>query len=216
MSLDLIFSFEIFHNKNLTLLKERWKPNMKIGYVRVSSHGQNTERQEIIMRNLGVQKVYIDIMSGKNTSRPELQKMLTEIQSGDTLIVESISRFARNTKDLLILVEKLDDKGIKFISQKENIDTATSTGKFMMTVFAAVAQLERDHLLQRQKEGIAIAKGKGKYKGRKPLEIDERKLQRLYKEWKGDRLSTKHFMLDMNLKPNTFYRRIKDFEASLK
>ena len=188
---------------------------MKIGYMRVSSSTQKLDRQEVIMEKLSVDRIYVDVQSGKNTSRPNLQKMLFEIQNGDTLIVESISRFARNTKDLLSLIEQLEEKGVKFVSQKENIDTSTPNGKFMLTIFGAVAQLERDYLLQRQKEGIAIAKAKGKYRGRKAIEIDEKKFQRLYKEWKSEKLSSKHFMLDMGIKPNTFYRRISEFETSL-
>lgn len=188
---------------------------MKIGYMRVSSSSQKLDRQEVIMEKLSVDRIYVDVQSGKNTSRPELQRMLSEIQNGDTLIVESISRFARNTKDLLNLIEKLDEKGVKFVSQKENIDTESATGKFMLTIFGAVAQLERDYLLQRQKEGIAIAKAKGKYRGRKAIEIDEKKFQRLYKEWKSEKLSSKHFMLDLGIKPNTFYRRVAEFETSL-
>ena len=96
--------------------------------------------------------------------------MLAFARAGDTIIVESISRFARNTRDLLELVEQLTAKGIEFVSKKEAIDTSTPTGKFMLTVFGAVAELERGYLLQRQKEGIAIAKQQGKYKGRKPTE----------------------------------------------
>ena len=96
---------------------------MKIGYMRVSSSTQKLDRQEVIMEKLSVDRIYVDVQSGKDTSRPELQRMLSEIQNGDTLIVESISRFARNTKDLLNLIEKLDEKGVKFVSQKENIDT---------------------------------------------------------------------------------------------
>ena len=86
------------------------------------------------------------------------------------VLVESISRFARNTKDLLELVEQLTAKGVEFISQKESIDTSTPTGKFMLTIFGAVAELEREYILQRQREGIAIAKEQGKYTGRKPVE----------------------------------------------
>ena len=129
---------------------------MKIGYVRVSTTDQNTARQEVLMQELGVEQVFIDRMSGKNTDRPELQRMLAFARAGDTIIVESISRFARNTRDLLELVEQLTAKGIEFVSKKEAIDTSTPTGKFMLTVFGAVAELERGYLLQRQKEGIAI------------------------------------------------------------
>ena len=116
---------------------------MKIGYIRISTIDQSTARQELLMEQLGVDEVYIDRMSGKNTNRPELQKMLEYVRKGDTVIVESISRFARNTRDLLELAEKLTAKGVEFVSKKEAIDTATPTGKFMLTVFGAVAELER-------------------------------------------------------------------------
>ena len=139
---------------------------MKIGYIRISTAEQNTARQEVLMRELEVDNVFIDCMSGKNTNRPELQKMMNFVREGDTVIVESISRFARNTKDLLDLVEKLTEKNVEFVSKKEAIDTTTPTGKFMLTIFGAVAELEREYILQRQREGIAVAKENGVYKGR--------------------------------------------------
>lgn len=111
---------------------------MKIGYIRISTADQNTARQELLMEQLGVDEVYIDRMSGKNTNRPELKKMMEYVRRGDTVIVESISRFTRNTRDLLELVEKLSAKGVEFVSKKETIDTTTPTGKFMLTVFGAV------------------------------------------------------------------------------
>ena len=143
---------------------------MKIGYIRISTNDQNTARQEVMMKELGVEQVFIDRMSGKNTDRPELKRMMNFVREGDVVIVESISRFARNTKDLLELVDQLTEKQVEFISKKEAIDTTTPTGKFMLTVFGAVAELEREYILQRQKEGIAIAKQNGVYKGRKPIE----------------------------------------------
>ena len=120
---------------------------MKIGYIRVSTQEQNTIRQEVLMKSLGVDEIYIDRMSGKNANRPELQKMMEYVRKGDTVIVESISRFARNTRDLLELVEKLTAKGVEFVSRKEAIDTTTPTGKFMLTVFGAVAELEREYIV---------------------------------------------------------------------
>ena len=139
---------------------------MKIGYVRVSTEEQNTARQEIMLRELGVDELFIDKASGKNADRPELRRMMEYVRRGDTVIVESISRFARNTRDLLDLVERLTEKQVEFVSRKEAIDTTTPTGKFMLTVFAAVAELEREYILQRQREGIAIARTQGKYRGR--------------------------------------------------
>ena len=143
---------------------------MKIGYIRCSSSDQNTARQEVLMQELGVEQIYIDRMSGKNTERPELQRMMNYVREGDTVIVESISRFARNTRDLLELIDHLNRKKVEFVSKKESIDTSTPTGKFMLTIFGAVAELEREYILQRQREGVEIAKANGVYKGRKPIE----------------------------------------------
>ncbi|MDL2327708.1 recombinase family protein [Ruminococcaceae bacterium OttesenSCG-928-A11] len=137
---------------------------MKIGYVRVSTEGQNTARQELLMAELGVEQIYIDKASGKSTDRPQLQELLSFARKGDQIVVESISRFARNTIDLLELMDILQKKDVGFVSKKEVIDTGTPTGRFMLTVFAAVAELEREYILQRQQEGIEIAKRNGKYK----------------------------------------------------
>ncbi|MBR3997928.1 MAG: recombinase family protein [Clostridia bacterium] len=114
---------------------------MKVGYIRVSTIEQNEARQEVLMEQLGVDRVYMDKMSGKNKDRPQLQEMMQYVREGDIVIVESISRFARNTKDLLSLIKELERKKVTFVSQKENIDTNTPAGRFMLTVFAALAQL---------------------------------------------------------------------------
>jgi DNA invertase Pin-like site-specific DNA recombinase len=137
----------------------------KYGYIRVSTVEQNTDRQIISLTEQGISQanIFTDKQSGKDTERPGLKKLKATVKSGDTVVVESISRFARNTRDLLNLVEELTKKGVHFISQKENIDTTTPTGKFMLTVFAAVAELERSCILQRQAEGIAAARKRGKH-----------------------------------------------------
>ena len=158
------------------------------------------------MESLGVAEVYIDRMSGKSTIRPELQKMMEYVRRGDTVIVESISRFARNTRDLLDLVEKLTAKGVEFVSKKEAIDTTTPTGKFMLTVFGAVAELEREYILQRQQEGIAIAKEE-KYKGRKPIERSN--FDSVVKQWQEGRISASEAMKMLRMTKTTFYRKAK-------
>ena len=180
---------------------------MRIGYIRVSTQEQNTIRQEVMMDTLGVDQVYIDRMSGKNTDRPELKKMMQFVRQGDTVIVESISRFARNTKDLLDLVEQLTVKDVEFISRKESIDTTTPAGKFMLTVFAAVAELERDYLLQRQTEGIAAAKAQGKYKGRKPKDLPE--FDQVKAKWKRGEITAAAAMKRLGISKSTFYRKTK-------
>jgi DNA invertase Pin-like site-specific DNA recombinase len=134
----------------------------------------------------------------------DFQRMLAFARQGDTIVVESISRFARNTKDLLELMEKLTAKGVGFISKKEAIDTGTPTGKFMLTVFAAVAELEREYILQRQREGIAVAKQAGKYKGRKP--IDRAGLQPVLEEYHKGLLTAAQAMRKMGVSRSTFYR----------
>ena len=180
---------------------------MKIGYIRVSTQEQNTIRQEDLMTALGVDQIYIDRMSGKNTNRPELQSMMDFVRQGDTVVVESISRFARNTCDLLDLVEKLAEKGVKFVSKKEAIDTTTPTGKFMLTIFGAVAELEREYILQRQREGIAIAKANGVYKGRKPIQRSE--FTTVVSEWRQGRMTAVEAMRRLEMKPSTFYRKVR-------
>ena len=180
---------------------------VKIGYIRVSTQEQNTMRQEALMEALGVDEVYIDRMSGKNTNRPELQKMMEYVRKGDTVIVESISRFARNTRDLLELVEQLTAKGVEFVSKKEAIDTTTPTGKFMLTVFGAVAELEREYILQRQREGIAIAKEQGKYKGRKPIQTPE--FEQIVAKWRSGTITAAEAMRMLHMSRSTFYRKVK-------
>lgn len=180
---------------------------MRIGYIRVSTQEQNTVRQEVLMEQLGVDQVFIDRTSGKNTHRPELQVMLDFIRQGDVVIVESISRFARNTRDLLELVEQLTAKGVEFVSQKEAIDTSTPTGKFMLTIFGAVAELEREYILQRQREGIAIAKANGVYKGRKPVERPE--FSAVVARWKRGELTAVQAMSRLNMSRTTFYRKVR-------
>ena len=180
---------------------------MKIGYIRVSTQEQNTMRQEVLMESLGVDEVYIDRMSGKNANRPELQKMMEYVRKGDTVIVESISRFARNTRDLLELVEKLTAKGVEFVSKKEAIDTTTPTGKFMLTIFGAVAELEREYILQRQREGIAIAKEQGKYKGRKPIDAPE--FEQVTARWKSGAITAAEAMRTLHMTKTTFYRKVR-------
>ena len=180
---------------------------MKIGYVRVSTQEQNTIRQESMMQNLGVEHLYIDTASGKNADRPELRKMLQFVREGDTVIVESISRFARNTRDLLELVEQLTAKKVEFISQKEAIDTTTPSGRFMLTIFGAVAELEREYILQRQREGIAAAKEQRKYTGRKPIDVPD--LERVVRQWRAGDMTAVEAMTKLGLKPRTFYRKAK-------
>ena len=186
---------------------------MKIGYVRVSTEEQNTARQEIMLRELGVDELFVDRASGKNADRPELNRMMNFVRRGDTVIVESISRFARNTRDLLDLVEQLTAKQVEFVSRKEAIDTTTPTGKFMLTVFAALAEFERESILERQREGIEIAKSEGKYKGRKPIPANERFFT-VANAWAAGKIPLKDAIKESGMSRSTFFRKCKQYEIS--
>jgi len=186
----------------------------KIGYIRVSTEHQETARQQEIMCGYQVDRIFSEKLSGANTDRPQLKAMLDYVREGDTLYVESISRLGRSTKDLLNIIDTLNDKGVTLISHKENIDTDTPAGKFMLTVFAALSQLEREQLKQRQREGIEIAKAQGKYTGRKPIPTDWAKFGQLYGEWKGKQITGRDFMRKMGITANTFYRRVRQYEAT--
>ena len=179
---------------------------MKIGYIRISTADQNTARQEVLMEELGVGQVFIDRMSGKSTDRPELKRMMNFVREGDVVMVESISRFARNTRDLLELVERLTAKGVEFVSKKESIDTSSPTGKFMLTVFGAVAELERAYILERQKEGIAVAKAKGIYKGRPPKELPD--FEHIVTLWQVGEITAVEAARRLQINPSTFYRKL--------
>lgn len=185
---------------------------MLLGYVRVSTAEQNEGRQVEALLNKGVEKenIYIDKQSGKDANREALKELLAFCRKGDTIITESISRIARNTRDLLSIIDELAAKGVEFISMKESIDTSTPQGKFMLTVFGALAELERESILDRQREGIALAKKNGVYKGRQPIKIDEVYFRKIVGRWREGEISAKEAMRLLNLKPNTFYRRVKE------
>lgn len=180
---------------------------MEVGYARVSTEEQNEARQIKAFEERGIEKVFIDKQSGKDTNRPQLKKMIEFIREGDVVVVESYSRLSRSTADLLTLVDQLKAKGVKFISLKEKIDTTTPAGEFMMKVFASLADFERQQLLQRQREGIAIAKEQGKYKGKPKMKIDESAFRAECAKWHNGTQNAKQTMENLKLKPNTFYRR---------
>lgn len=142
-----------------------------VAYIRVSTIEQNEARQREALKSYNIDKWFIEKASGKDMKRPKLQEMLEYIREDDTVYVEEFSRLGRSTADLLAIVQQIEDCGAKFISLKENFDTKTPTGRLQMTMMAAIAEFEREMILERQREGIAIAKAAGKYKGRKKIEI---------------------------------------------
>jgi DNA invertase Pin-like site-specific DNA recombinase len=189
--------------------------NTKYAYVRVSSTDQNEDRQLDAMTAFGIppERIFTDKQSGKDMNRPQLQCLLETVERGDAIIVESVSRLARNTRDLLELVERLAAKGVDFISQKENIDTATPTGKFMLTVFGAVAELERGYIKQRQAEGIVAANRRGVHMGR-PAKNPPNGFAAIVKAWERGEIPLSKALADCGgISRSTFFRRLGEYRC---
>ncbi len=184
----------------------------KVGYVRVSTTEQNLDRQTDALQALDLERVFEDKASGRNAERPGLQQMLDFLREGDTLYVESISRIARSTRDLLSIIERLEARGVGFVSLKENIDTSTPQGRFVMTVFAALAQLERESIHQRQREGIEAARARGRAMGRPKVQCPA-EWDRVYEEWKAGRTTAADAMRTLSLKRTSFYKLVRQQES---
>ena len=140
---------------------------MRVGYVRVSSVEQNEERQIVeLKQKADVEKFFVDKISSQSANRPKFDEMMNFLREGDELIVSEFSRLARSTTYLLNIVDTLSKKNVKVRSLKEQLDSSTPQGRFRLTIFGAIAEFERELILQRQREGIQLAKAAGKYRGR--------------------------------------------------
>ncbi|MEG1009173.1 MAG: recombinase family protein [Clostridia bacterium] len=181
---------------------------MIVGYVRVSTIEQNEARQMVTMDKYNVEKVFSEKVSAKDTNRIELNAMLDYVREGDTIVVHDFSRLARSTKDLLNIVELLESKNVKLISDKESIDSSTPSGKLMLTMIGAINEFERTNLLERQREGIAIAKENGKYKGRKAKEIEQFELY--YNKYLNRELNKTQLAKELNVSRPTLDKLIKE------
>ena len=186
-----------------------------IGYARVSTDEQNEARQLESFADYSekITKIFIDKMSGKDTNRPQLKAMLDYVREGDVVVVSDFSRLARSTTDMLQIVQELTDKGVALISIKEKVDTDTPQGRFMLTIFAALAELERETILQRQREGISIAKKQGKYKGRKPLSFNEEQFRAECQKWRNGEQKATDTMKKLGIKRNRFYELVKKLKV---
>ena len=186
---------------------------MKVAYIRVSSIDQNESRQIEALEQYGIDKWYMEKVSGKDTNRPKLQEMLDFVREGDTVYIMEFARLARSTKDLLNIVEYLQNKGVHLVSHKETLDTTTPAGKFMLTMLAAVAEFERQTILERQREGIAIAKKEGKYMGRQHVKIDEEQFTKAYERYMRREINKVQFAQEVNLSRPTLDRILKERTA---
>lgn len=184
---------------------------MNIAYVRVSTVEQNEERQLEGLKKYNIDNWFTEKVSAKDTNRPELRRMIEFVREGDTIYIWDFSRLSRSVKDLLDIVETLQNKKVHLVSVKENLDTSTPTGKLMLTMIGAINEFERTNLLERQREGIAIAKAKGKYKGRKKIEYPHN-WEKIYNKWKCRDITGTAAMKELGLKRNTFYKLVKEYE----
>lgn len=184
-----------------------------IAYVRVSTIEQNEARQREALNGYEIDKWFIEKASGKDTKRPKLQEMLDYIREDDTVYVEEFSRLGRSTADLLAIVQQIEDAGAKFISIKEKFDTKTPTGKLQMTMMAAIAEFERAMILERQREGIAIAKREGKYKGRKAVIVPN--IQEYYDRYMSRQDTKTSIATELGISRTTLDKLFKEYKERL-
>ncbi len=182
-----------------------------IAYVRVSTTDQNEQRQLKALEQYSIDEWFIEKVSAKDMNRPKLQEMIRYARKGDNIYIHDFSRLARSTSDLLNIVEQLNQKGATIISLKENFDTSTATGKLMLTMMAAIAEFERENLLERQREGIAIAKAAGKYKGRKKVKLPEN-FNYYYDLYMKRKISKTGIAKEMRISRPTVDRLISEYE----
>lgn len=185
---------------------------MIVFYARVSTEDQNEARQMDMAEKVSADHIYLDKMSGTRADRPQLRSMLDYIREGDVVYVESISRLSRSTEDLLKIVGSITEKGALLVSMKENLDTRTPQGRFVLTLFGALAELERENIRQRQAEGIAEAKKRGVYKGRPPADIDRKKFEKMCRAWRAGYMTARDIQKQFSISAPTFYKKVKEWE----
>lgn len=189
--------------------KEEMMSGQAISYIRVSTIEQHTESQKSVLANIKIDKTFEEKVSAKNADRPKLKEMLEYVREGDTVYVRDLSRLARNTKDLLDIVEYLGKEGVRLVSIKESIDTSTNFGKLMITFLAAIYEFERANLLERQRDGIAAAKIAGKYKGRQPVKKPEN-FEEVYKKWANREIKSNAAIRELNISEYAFYKFVSE------
>lgn len=182
--------------------------SQRIGYIRVSSKNQNLDRQLELMKKYNVEKIFQEKISARDTNREQLKELLKYVREKDVVYVESYSRLARSTADLLRILDQFNKKGVGFVSDKEKVDTTTPQGKLMTIIFAGLSQFDLECMLERQREGIELAKNKGKYKG-KPFAIyDNNVFKNCLEDIKNKKMKVPEAMKILRIKSiTTYYQR---------
>ena len=180
------------------------------GYARVSTEAQNLDRQLDALKKYGADHIYNEKMTGTKLERPELAKMLDRMTEGDTVVIESLSRLGRSTKDFIELVELFQGKGVNLVSLKESIDTSTPTGKLLFTLMSAIAQFERDVIADRTREGLKSARTRGRTGGRP--RANETQVKKAIKLYHTQQYSIREIEELTGVKKDTLYRNIKNMD----
>lgn len=180
--------------------------NYIFGYARVSTEAQNLDRQLDMLRKYGVDYIYNEKMTGTKRNRPELEKLLDRVTEGDTVVIETLSRLGRSTKDLIELTEIFQSKKVNLVSLKEAIDTSTSTGKLLFTLMSAIAQFERDVIADRTREGLRSARARGRTGGRPKTNSEA--VKKAVKLYGTGEYSLKEIQEFTGVKKDTLYRNL--------
>lgn len=186
--------------------------NYIFGYARVSTGAQNLDRQLDVLKKYGVDKIYNEKMTGTKKNRPELTKMLGRMTEGDTVVIESLSRLGRSTKDMIELTELFHSRGVNLVSLKEAIDTNTSTGKLLFTLMSAIVQFERDCIADRTREGLKSARARGKVGGRPKMNPDN--VKKAIKLYGTGQYCIKEIEKLTGVKKSTLYRNVQEVAAA--
>lgn len=180
--------------------------NFVFGYARVSTEQQNLDRQLDALRNYGAEHIYNEKMTGTKKERPELSRLIERLAPGDTVVIESLSRLGRSTKDLIELMDLFERKEVNLVSLKESIDTTSSTGKLVYTIMSAIAQFERDIIADRTCEGLKAARARGRSGGRPKIASD--KVKQAVKLYGTNQYSIKEIEQLTGVKKSTLYRNL--------
>jgi len=184
---------------------------MRIGYLRVQDNSESENVHTEIVEKLNVEKAFIEKTNQENDESPQLMKALEYLRTGDVFVVREFAEIASSMAELLNIVEELAQKQVGFVSRKEKIDTSLPGGDAVMNAFTAISQFDHDMKKERQRKGIELAKSEGKYKGRKAIEVDEERFELLYNAWQAGKSTPKIMMNELNLKPATFWRKVKGY-----
>lgn len=179
---------------------------MTIGYARVSTEQQELLRQIDALKKYGIDELYTEKMTGTKSDRPELNNVKLRARTGDTIVIESLSRLGRSSKDLLILIDEWDKQDIHLVSLKENVDTSTPTGKLLITVLSAICQFERDITVQRTNEGLTAARARGRIGGRP--KADTKAIDKAIKLYNAQTHSIKEITSIVGISQATLYREL--------